>query len=324
MPSPNNRRVHIDQALTNISIAYLQDDSHFIAERVFPSVSVEHKSDEYYIFEKEMGRRDLVLPRKSGAESAGSGFDISTDVYLTQTYAYHKDLDWELVDNSDPQLDLESTATEFVSRLFLLNRERAWVSKYFTTGVWSTDVTGVAAAPGAGQFLQWNDGASDPKADIDAAKFQFLLETGFEPNKLTLGFKVFQTLTNHPLIRDQFKYTSSESITTDMIAKFLDIGEILVSKASYVTSPKGVTVANAMVAGNNALLTYSPASAGLMEPAAGYTFVWSGISGQGTPGVAMRNFPMEHLKSDRIEGEYAYVDKVVGADLGYFFASAVA
>jgi len=33
---------------------------------------------------------------------------------------------------------------------------------------------------------------------------------------------------------------------------------------------------------------------------------------------------MEHLKADRIEGEVAFANKLVAADLGVYFATAVA
>jgi len=38
--------VHIDAPLTNLTIAFLQDANVFIADRVFPKVSVAKKTDE--------------------------------------------------------------------------------------------------------------------------------------------------------------------------------------------------------------------------------------------------------------------------------------
>jgi hypothetical protein len=76
--------------------------------------------------------------------------------------------------------------------------------------------------------------------------------------------------------------------------------------------------------GKHALLCHVASAPGVEVPSAGYTFSWSGLaadySGQG---LAMNKFRMEHLGGDRVEGQLAFDQKVVGAQLGYFFASVV-
>jgi hypothetical protein len=61
-----------------------------------------------------------------------------------------------------------------------------------------------------------------------------------------------------------------------------------------------------------------------MAPSASYTFAWTGYLGATADGRRIKKFRLEHLASDRIEGEMAYDFKVIAADLGSFFASAVA
>ncbi len=330
MPLYTSNQTHIDAALTSISVAYLQSDEHFIAGQVFKEVPVTFKSDDYYIFEKENFRRDEVQVREPNTESAGGGFNFTTDNYRIQPFAYHMDISRDDVRNSDPQIDLEATAAEYVSRLFLVNRERRWVTDYFTSGIWATDITGVAAAPIAGQTLQWNDAASNPELDIDNGRSLMLQETGYLPNTLVVSFAVHIQLKNHPLVKEQYRHTSSESITEEMLARFFEIDTYLVAKASMVTSARGAAATvNAMIAGNNALLTYVPPSPGLLIPAAGYHMVWTGLQGgsggaPGENGVVISNIPMDLKKSDRIEGEFAYTNKLVGSDLGYFFNGIIA
>jgi hypothetical protein len=58
-------------------------------------------------------------------------------------------------------------------------------------------------------------------------------------------------------------------------------------------------------------------------PSAGYTFAWKPFSDAGANGALIRKFRMEEKTSDRIEGEFAIDQKVVGADLGVFLASAI-
>ena len=47
MTQPTARAVHVDQPLTNISVAFLQNAASFVASRVFPNIRVQKQSDVY-------------------------------------------------------------------------------------------------------------------------------------------------------------------------------------------------------------------------------------------------------------------------------------
>ena len=311
---PGRGDVHVDAALTNISVAFMQDASHFIAAQVFPEIPVTHRSDEYFTYDRDDTRRDEVKPRAPGAESAGGGFNMGTDNYSCDVFAFHKDVADQTRDNADPAVDVDEDATRFVTQQFLIQREVRWASEFLATGIWTNEVTPATL---------WDDGASDPEADIDLGKTTILLSTGYMPNTLVVSWQVHQALKKHPLIVDRYKHTSSESITANMIAAFLEIEKYIISKASYNTAAEGATAVNAFVAGKHALLAYVAPSPGLLTPSAGYTFVWSGFTGASSVGARIKNFRLERNSSDRIEGEFSYDNKVVSADLGYFFLGAV-
>ena len=50
---PNRSDMHIDKALTNMSVKYLQDTANFVADKVFPIVGVQKQSDRYFMYKKE-------------------------------------------------------------------------------------------------------------------------------------------------------------------------------------------------------------------------------------------------------------------------------
>ena len=50
MPSPVLQDVHVSAALTNVSVAYFQDEENFIADKVFPVVPVVHQTDQYFVW----------------------------------------------------------------------------------------------------------------------------------------------------------------------------------------------------------------------------------------------------------------------------------
>ena len=72
MPNPGRNSTHIDRALTNISVAYMQSADTFIADKVFPMIPVQKQSDTYFEYDKESFFRDDARERAKGTESAGT------------------------------------------------------------------------------------------------------------------------------------------------------------------------------------------------------------------------------------------------------------
>lgn len=319
---PTRNAVHINAPLTNISIAYIQEDSHFIAGKVFPEIPVDKQSDSFFKYNKEDWFRDEAKPRADGTESAGSGYGLSQDVYGCVVDAFHKDVGDQTRANADNPLNPDRDATNFVTQRLLLRREKQWVAGYFKTGVWGTDKVG--GAQGGGDFTYLSDYTnSDPTTLLDDGKELILKTTGFEANTLVVSFQVFNKLKRHPVIRDYYKYTSANSITAQMIAAVLEIENLFVAKAVENTANEGAAAVMNFTHGKNMLLCHVAKTPGLLVPSAGYTFAWKGISaGLGKP-VGVSRFRMQALKADRIEGEQAFDMKVVGADLGVFYSNAI-
>lgn len=331
MSTPTSGDVHVNAPLTNISIAYIQDQSAFIADKVFPNVPVAKQSDRYYVYKREDFNRDGYKVRAPSTESQGGGYDLdNTPTYYANVWALHKDIDDQIRANSDAVLNPDRDATQWLTTQALIRRENAWASKYFTTGLWGTDLTGAASSPSTGQFLQWDNAASTPIETIRAAKRTVAGNTGFRPNTLTLGRAVFDALLDHPDIVDRVKYSfqgqaGNPALTnTQVLAQLFEVDRVLVSDAVVNTAQKGQTEASSFILGKNALLSYAAPTPSLLVPSAGYTFSWTGFFGAGNMGVRIKKFRMEWLESDRIEGEMAFDQKLVGADLGYFFSGAVA
>lgn len=315
MPQPTPGDVHVNGPLTNISVAYVQGAGAFAADKMFPIVPVQKQSDLYYLFSKEDFLRDEAKPRAPATESAGGGFTLTTDSYNAVVEAFHKDIDDQLRSNADSVLSLDRAATEYVTQKMLIRRERRFVTKYFSSGIWGTDIT-----PGT----LWSAAGSDPQKDVETGKMAVQSVSGFLPNTLLLGPRVMSALRTNAAIRDQFKYTSADSIDNDMIARYFNIDRVLTMEGVYTSTVEGASVQTTdFIGGKHALLAYVAPSPSLMTPTAGYTFAWSGFTGS-IDGMRIKRFRMEHLGADRIESEMAYDMKKVAAAMGYFFASVVA
>lgn len=326
---PSRSDVHVDRPLTNISVAFMQDPSAFVADRVFPNVPVQSQSDVYFTIDRGMFNRSQMKRRAPGAESAGIQWTNSTDSYFAYVYALHNDIADQVRANADSPLDLDRAATELLSLQALLKREVDWAAAYFTTSKWTGDQTGVASAtPGANQFGQWDRADSTPVETVRAQATAIHQRTGFRPNKMVIGREAYDKLIDHPDVVGRLNNGQTPGgpakVTRANLAALFEVDEVLVMDAIQNTGLEGEANSHAFIGGKAALLLYVAPRAGLMVPSAGYTFSWAGLFGAGAFGNRISRFRMEHLKSDRVEIEQAYDQKLVAADLGVFFATAVA
>jgi hypothetical protein len=321
-PTPGH--VHVDRVLTQMSIAYMQADSNFIANQVYPIVPVDKKSDLFRVYTKDDWLRDEAQKRGPGTESAGGGYDQGTDKYSCDTYAFHKDIDDQTRDNADADVNLDRDATMFVSEKLLLKREKVWVAENFQPGVWATTLTGVTAAPSGVQFLRFDDVNSDPRTIVKKAKRQIISTTGYRANTIVMHYDVFDALVDHPDLVDRIKYTSRESITEAVLAQVFGVSRVLVAGAIENSAKKGVSPAVLdFVYGKHMWIGYVSPRPSLMQPSAGYTFSWRHAPLPNNNGVQIKRFRIEQIESERIEGQMSFDDKIVGTDLGYMLASAV-
>ena len=326
MAQPSLNDVHVDAILTNISIAYMQNRDNFIADKVFPIIPVDKKSDKFFTYTKNDWFRDEAQRRAPATESAGGGYNLSTDTYSADVFAFHKDVPDQIVANADAPLNPLREAAEFVTHRLLLRRELQFVTDFLSPGIWGATIAGTAGTATPGTFAtQWsNYTSSDPIEDIEEGKADILASTGMEANTLVLGYEVFRQLKNHPDLVDRIKYTSSQTITADMIAAMFDIPRVIVSKAIKATNNEGATQAYAFATGKTAMLCHVAPNPGLMTPSAGYTFSWTGVSGGLGQVIGTSQFRMDSIRASRVEAEMAFDNKLIGADLGYFWNNIVA
>jgi hypothetical protein len=330
MPSPTLSDVHVNQPLTNVSVAFIQDATNFVATNVFPNIPVPKQSDRYYTYDRGNFNRDEMQVRAPGTESAGGGYTVdNTPTYYCETYAYHRDIADPLRANADNPLNLDREATVFVTTKALIRREKLWTSSFFTGSIWTNDYVGVSTITSGPQFLKWSGATATPIQDIRTAKRTILQSTGFEPNKLVLGRQVYDALLDAPSIIDRVKYGQTGGsantpavVNKAILANLFEVGELVVMNAIENTAHEGAANVHSFIGGNNALLCYATPTPGLMTPTAGYTFSWTGYLGAGADGNRIKMFRMEHLASDRVEIEMSFAPKLVSADLGYFFGSA--
>ena len=315
MPQPTSQDVHVNSILTNMSVAYMQEAFAFVASKVFPTIPVKKQSDKYFTYSQAAFFRDQVQPRADGTQSAGTGYSLSTDTYSATNYALHKDIGHLTLANSDAPLDPLADATRFLSQQMLIKQERDWATNCFATSIWGTDAT---------PSTLWSAASSTPISDVETAKNTVLTNTGYLPNTMVMSYKVFSALIDNDDITDRIKYTSSDSVTADLLAKLFGLDRVLIMSSTYNSAAEGASASYAQIGDRDALVCYVAPTAGLMMPSAGYSMVWTGVGGGLGTNTAISQFEMPERRATRVEIESAWDFKVVSSALGYFLSNCVA
>lgn len=322
-PTPGD--VHVNRPLTNISIATLQEATNFVAGQMFPMVPVMKQSDRYFVYNQGDLLRDEAKRRAPGKESAGMEYDIdNSPSYHCDKWAIHHDVDDDTRANADNPLRPDQDAAEILAQKLLMKRERVFMDAFFKTGVWDTELTGVAASPSSTEFIQWDASGSDPVADIENLKSAVSAKHGFEPNAVLLNDDVYKACKNNAAVIERIKYTERGIVTPEILASLFDVEKVLVARGVTNTAAKGATDSPIRIGGKNALVAYVQPRPSLRKPTAGYIFTWAGLYGAGQEGMRTKRFRMEHLNSMRIETEYAWDMKVVASDMAGFLGGVIA
>lgn len=360
MPQPTMSDVHVNALLTDMSAMYAQAQTNFIAREVFPIVPVTKISDRYLTYSRADFNRNQMAKRAPGTTVKNVGYRTDTNsTYLCDVWALGKPIDDQIRGNADAIFNLDLEATQLLTMQSLINREYAWMSTFFMPGVWTNLWTGAAAsgtsyptAPppsnaSSYSFMQWSNPASTPIQDIRKLKQLVQLTSGgFRSNRMVIGRPVFDVLLDHPEFVDRVKYGQTApkpaQVVLDTLAAIFEMDKVFVSDAIYNTASEaagpdsgasyvppaynqGINAgeANTFIAGPNVWIGYTPTAPGLMTPACGYTFAWSGYFGATQAGERISSYYFQPDRSTHVEIESAYVHKVISADMGGFLANCI-
>ena len=322
MPLLTPSAVHVDQPLTNLTLAYAQSQENFIADKVFPTVGVSKQSDKYYIYDRaNMNRTGDVAKLAPRTEVNRIGMTLSTSSYFADVYGLGMDFDEQTLANEDAALEIRSAGAETLAMRLMIHREEQFASNFFVAGQWGTDNT----LTGNDQWSDYTN--SDPIDAVTLARRTVQLGSGgFKPNTMVVGKEVRDKLINHPDVLARLNggatVTNTALVTDAKLAEIFEVENFYVMEAVKNSSVEGVAESNAFIGGKHAMLCYTPSNAGLMSPAAGLTFAWNNLEGVNNLGITVESFSDDALKrqqiAEMIQVKMSYDMQIVGADLGAF------
>lgn len=310
---PNPADVHVDSALTDFSVAYLQKPEASIARRAFPVVNVPKHSDKYFVYTIADHMSTVMRKRAPGTAAADRTIALSNASYFCDVLSLAYNVSAQEKANADPAIDPEEDAVKILLQDAMIKEELDWATIAFASS-WGTNTS-----PGT----VWSNAAAYPISDLTTGIRTVLLATGMRPNVLALGADVWYTgLSIHEDLVDRLPDNSARIVTKDFVANLLGLDEILVSEVVYNSAQEGLAASNAFAATRtSALLFYRNPNPGRLAANAGATFAWTGLAG---PGVEVKRYDVP--KDDaypRIELNVARDFKIVGSALGYYLTSCV-
>lgn len=261
----------IDPVLTNHARGYTNQE--LIGTTLLPFTDIPNRSMKVIRFGKDAFRRALNTRRSPGSQTRRIQFGYQSDPIALRQESLEAQVPYELQQDASkvPGIDLAKTSIQTVQDTIGLGREVEIANLVRDPAVYAA--ANKVALAGSDK---WSADNSKPNTDVENAKEAVRRMIGRDPNTLVLGPAAFRALRDHPLVKEKFKYTSSESITSVLLAKYFDLDTVLVGKAVALDENAKDDEPAADVWGNDAILAYVPKGANYMIPAFGYTYRLSG------------------------------------------------
>lgn len=288
-------------------------NANFISHLIFPRVPVPSRSMTVIRFGKDAFRKARTK-RGPGATVGRVNFGYGAETIALEQEALDAQVPREFLQEADkgPSINLSRLAINRLLSVHDLNLEYDTAQLARLPANYNAN-NRIALAGGD----RWTSPTSTPDEDIDNGKDAVRRMIGQDPNTLTLGPTAFKALKRHPKIQEKFKYTSSSSITVDMLASYFEIERVLVGKAVYLPENAADDAPAIDVWGDDAILSHvAEGSEDFGQPSYGYTYEL-----QASPLVEQAIWELD----TRSWIHPTTIDRkplLVGADAGFLFQNA--
>lgn len=322
---PPISQVHIDQALTNVSIMFKNEI--YVGDQVFPIAPVNKRSDKYFVYNRAdftsgsmVDTNDMPQSyRRPGSEADERDYGVSTQSYYADEYALrHLVTDAEAA-YSDSPLQPEIDATIFLTEQLLIDNERRVSNLAMNPANYTSGNTEDLTTGGSGtSWAQYASANSNPFTDIKAGRLAVTKGLIRDPNAMALTIGAARTLADHPLVKELVKYVHADALTREGLPKVLRGLKVIEAGAQSNTAAPGLAINSeyifAAADGSDAALIYfQNPSPSIRSVAYAYTFEAPDDT-TGTRGLAVRKWREERRKGTMVEVSFLRDWKFIGVD----------
>ncbi len=310
-------QLHIDSALTNLSVQYR--NTSMIWPLVMPIVPVKKRSDKYFVYNEADSFTlpdDTIFPKGLANEY---DWGTSDNNYSVRDHATADWLPEEVIENADAPLQPEVDTNNYLNLLLDVAQENRVASIIFNAANYAAANQEVLAGAS-----QWSDANSTPIDDINNG-----IESCFGPdgraNTLVFGIDTWKALRSHPQILDAVKAATRLQASNgglasrDEVATLFEVEQILVGRGRYNTAKQGQAPAYARLWGKHAAALYMEKKPGIRSISFAVTFCEQ-------LRTTMRDFDVKR----GVKGAHYFkvgwnsAEIILAPNCGYFFENAVA
>lgn len=227
--------------------------------RPLPLVLTPKEEFIYHVFgmKGRAAMTSLDLRRERGSTYQQVSTTSSTATDQVEEYGAVVKRDRRTIANADLSLfeeDAETAAIQVIG-----SKENDLVTLLETDANFGT-AADAATYGGSGVQGAWDDDASNPKAQINLAKRTIRTATGGSDGEIHLYMpeEVFQAVQLHALVRDQFKFTSSEFPAEAVLARYFEVAAIHVGISQGDSANLGQDASMGYLMGNHCAVVKLP------------------------------------------------------------------
>ena len=281
MSVSNAGNLYQDPLLSNVGSRFR--NKKFIADRVLTAVPVPKKTFKWLKWDDVAFDLHDTRAVPKGAPNQIS-YSATKENGTCETEYLADEIDPSDQEQAGGELPLKTITTELLAEGLMLRREKTVADLLFNTAVITQNTTLAGAN-------QWSHADSDPQKAIKAKADTMMVS----PNILVCGKEVLTAIETNPKVRTAFQGQGLPAITTEWLAKYLGLEEIIVGEAWYNSAKKGQASSVTRLWGKDALLCYratTPPSPLMDVPTIGYLPTMGGFVPGQQPAQASGALPV--------------------------------
>jgi hypothetical protein len=322
----------LNPIMTGYAAQFMREAAGFVCRKLAPPFMTAMQAAQYYLFTPEnIANVPTLTPRGPGTDFARVTRDVSNDSYACLDYGVESPVPDEDRAKYAAYFNADIAAIHQIVDTILLNHEIRV----------HTLATNTAVVPYATPAIKWDNGASNPKGDIDQAKENIRLNMGLRANLLIMSEPVFLTLQYHPRLVDLFKYTTPGLLNEQKLASYFGVQEVAVAYNVIANNNQGQAFSPADIWGHDVVLAHVEDAQDLTRPNFARAFCWSAFTkptatqtdGTGAPGaydgsagsdlINIFSYREEKVKSDIHRSEHYVTEKLVAPYGGFYLQNVI-
>jgi hypothetical protein len=313
---PSGRAIHVDTPLSNTLVQAFMTAGDFVAERLFPVVTVGNQSDKYYILRKEAW---LALPdtyRAPKTRARRIEFDVSSDSYYAKNHALAADIALEDLANADNAIRLRESNTAMIGTGLLRGLEARVATTSTTSG------NHVAAPVRNSGADAWDAVTSaDIATQVHLGHLTIYQSTGLRANTLVVDYQSYMYMKQNTRLFERFKFRATGPLLVEdaQLKELCMVDNLWVARSQKNNANPAQTASITSIWGPTALLARVEPALSMQTATYGLSFRWTSPL-FGAPMAVTRDVEdgAGTAKIEVLEGNYYQDEKFIAKDLGYY------